>query len=55
MVLGKWVGKTQNNGRHFGADSGNIGIIYNLAENINEIRIAPPFIDLYNADWIARP
>ena len=55
VVLGKWIGKTQNNGRHFGAENGNIGIIYNLAENINEIRIAPPFIDLYNADWISRP
>jgi len=55
VVLGKWIGKTQNNGRHFGPDSGHIGIIYNLAENIHENRIAPAFVDLYNADWIAQP
>ena len=55
VVLGKWIGKTQNNGRHFGPDSGHIGIIYNLAENIHENRIAPAFVDLYNADWIGQP
>ena len=50
VVFGKWNGETQNNGRRFGAENGNIGIIYNLAETINENRIAPPFVDFYNAD-----
>ena len=55
VALGKWVGKTQNNGRRFGPDSGHIGILYNLAERIHENRIAPAFVDLYNADWITQP
>ena len=55
VALGKWVGKTQNNGRRFGPDSGHIGILYNLAEKIHENRIAPAFVDLYNADWITQP
>ena len=55
VALGRWIGKTQNNGRHFGPDSGHIGILYNLAEDMHEYRISPAFVDLYNADWISQP
>lgn len=55
VALGKWIGKTQNNGRNWGPDSGRIGIFYELGENSPTDRIAPAFIDLYNADWILQP
>jgi len=55
VALGKWTGKTQNNGRNWGPDSGRIGIFYQLADNSPVNRIAPAFVDLYNADWIIQP
>ncbi len=55
VALGQWRGKTQNNGRHFGPDTGRIGIFYSIAENSHVDRIAPTFIDLYNADWVIQP
>ena len=55
VVLGRWVGKTQNNGRHHGHNSGHIGITYNLSHDFDGIRIAPAFVDLYNAAWISQP
>ena len=51
VIIGKWNGKTQNNGRKFGPNSGHIGIVY----DINADRIAPAFVDLYNVDWITKP
>ncbi len=55
VALGKWKGRTQNNGRNGGPDSGHIGIYYHLVDNISTNKIAPPFVDLYNADWIMHP
>ena len=55
VALGKWHGKTQNNGRHSGPDSGRIGALYSLATDSPKDRIAPAFVDLYNADWIIQP
>ena len=55
VALGKWIGKTQNNGRNWGPDSGRIGIYYQLSDNNPLNRIAPAFVDLYNAEWIKRP
>ena len=55
VIIGHWHGKTQNNGRHFDQNSGRIGIIYNLANNSSSNRIAPAFVDMYNADWIQQP
>ena len=55
VIIGNWEGKTENNGRKFGPESGVIGILYNLAENTPSNKIAPTFIDLYNADWVKHP
>ena len=55
VALGNWHGKTQNNGRHSGPDSGHIGTLYSLATDSLSDRIAPAFVDLYNADWIIQP
>ena len=55
VALGEWRGKTQNNSRHFGPETGRIGMVYNLAEDTPANRIAPAFVDLYNADWVKQP
>ena len=55
VALCKWRGKTQNNGRNLGPDSGHIGILYNIADNSSTNRIAPTFIDQYNASWVEKP
>tara|TARA_Y100001970_G_scaffold294276_1_gene449643 strand:+ start:8819 stop:9733 length:915 start_codon:yes stop_codon:yes gene_type:complete len=55
VIIGHWKGRTQNNGRHAGPESGRIGILYNLAENTISNKIAPAFIDLYNAQWVQHP
>ena len=55
IALGKWHGKTQNNGRHSGPRTGRIGILYSLATDSPADRIAPAFVDLYNAAWIIQP
>ncbi len=55
VALGKWHGKTQNNGRHSGPRTGRIGTLYSLATDSPADRIAPAFVDLYNADWIIQP
>ena len=55
VILGRWNGKTQNNGRKFGPNSGHIGILYNIVNDNHNNKIAPAFVDLYNADWITQP
>ena len=55
VVLGKRRGKTQYNGRRSSPDTGRVGFLYSLAENQPSDRIAPAFVDLYNADWIIQP
>ena len=55
VVIGNWSGKTENNGRKFGPESGVLGIQYSLAEKIPSDKIAPTFIDLYNANWVKHP
>ena len=55
VIIGNWEGKTENNGRKLGPETGIIGIKYNLVENKSSNRIAPAFIDMYNADWVKHP
>ena len=55
LALGQWNGKTENNGRKFGPETGRIGILYNLANALHTDRIAPAFIDLYNTSWVKKP
>ena len=55
VVIGNWKGKTENNGRSLGPETGVIGIQYNLEENTSSNKIAPAFIDMYNAGWVKHP
>ena len=55
VIIGNWKGKTENNGRKFGPESGMLGIQYNLADKSPSNKIAPTFIDLYNAEWVQHP
>ena len=55
VIIGRWNGKTQNNGRKLGPNDGHIGIVYNIADDSYTNKIAPAFVDLYNADWITQP
>lgn len=55
VALCDWRGKTQNNGRNFGPEDGRIGILYDMANDSHTNRIAPTFIDQYNATWVAQP
>ena len=55
VIIGRWRGKTQNNGRKLGPNDGHIGIIYCITDDSYTNKIAPPFVDLYNADWITQP
>ena len=55
VIIGHWKGKTENNGRKFGPESGVLGIQYNLADKSPSNKIAPTFIDLYNAEWVQHP
>ncbi|RZP30668.1 hypothetical protein EVA23_02420 [bacterium] len=55
VSIGKRKGKTQNNGRKNSPDSGYIGFYFTLAKDRRSERIAPAFVDVYNADWIVQP
>tara|TARA_X000001036_G_C20584548_1_gene768172 strand:+ start:267 stop:1130 length:864 start_codon:yes stop_codon:yes gene_type:complete len=55
VSIGKRKGKTQNNGRKNSPDSGYIGFYFTLAKDMRSERIAPAFVDVYNADWIVQP
>ncbi|MFL3015107.1 MAG: hypothetical protein ACJZ2B_04835 [Candidatus Neomarinimicrobiota bacterium] len=55
VAICEWRGKTENNGRKFGPERGRIGILYDMADNSHVNRIAPTFIDQYNATWIKQP
>jgi len=55
VAIGQRRGKTQNNGRRSSPDTGHVGFFYSLAQDRPTDRIAPAFIDIYNADWIIRP
>ena len=55
VAIGHQFGKTQNNGRKHGTDSNYIGFLFKLSQDRTSDRIAPAFVDLYNADWIVHP
>jgi len=55
VAIGKRYGKTENNGRQNSPDSGYIGFLFTLAKGDPSDRIAPAFVDVYNADWIIQP
>lgn len=51
-AIGERSGRTPNNGRR-DDDEGPIGFVFRLEESAR--RIAPAFVDLYDASWIRRP
>ncbi|SVB51699.1 uncharacterized protein METZ01_LOCUS204553 [marine metagenome] len=55
VAIGKRYGKTEFNGRKNSPDSSYIGFLFTLAEDRAADRVAPAFVDIYNADWIVKP
>ena len=55
VAIGKCYGKTEFNSRHFSPDSSWVGFLFTLAEDRAADRVAPAFVDIYNADWIVKP
>ena len=55
VAIGKRYGKTEFNGRKNSPDSSYIGFFFSINQNRISERIAPAFIDIYNADWIVNP
>ena len=55
VAIGHRNGKTQNNGRKHGLDSNYVGFLFKLSQDYASDKIAPGFVDLYNADWIIHP
>ena len=55
IAVGSRRGYTQNNDRSRGPQEGTIGFVFSLAEDTPAERVAPAFIDIYNAAWVARP
>ena len=54
VALGEWRGSTENNARSNGPQSGPIGFVFTLAPPEASHRVAPAFIDVYNAEWIVK-
>ena len=55
VALGGRDGFTQMNARKNGPQSGPIGFVFTLAPRTPAHRVAPAFIDVYNAPWVRRP
>jgi len=53
--LGSWWGRSQFNGRGGEDPHGCIGLVLSLAPDVPANRIAPAYIDIYDADWVVRP
>ncbi|MCZ6682977.1 MAG: hypothetical protein O7B26_07320, partial [Planctomycetota bacterium] len=53
VALGQRWGFTENNGRRKMSDSTPIGFVFTPAKEGD--RVAPAFIDVYEADWVAHP
>ncbi len=54
VVVGRWRGWTQHNGRGRGTHEGTVGFVFTLAEDTPAERVPPAFIDIYEASWMAR-
>ena len=55
IALGTRWGSTQNNARRNDAGPAPIGFLFTLGATRNVDRVAPAFIDVYNADWVVHP
>ena len=50
----RW-GHTENNGRWRDPEPGWFGMVFRLAADRPDKRVAPTFLEFYEADWIVRP
>ena len=55
VSIGKRYGKTEFNSRNYNTDSSYVGFLFPLSGNRVIDRVAPAFVDVYNADWIIKP
>ena len=55
VAIGKRYGKTKHNGRAKNKNNSYIGFLYTLAGKNPADKIAPAFIEYYDADWVIRP
>ena len=54
VALLDWHGPSWLNGRHNSGD-GRVGTLFTLNDGTPQERVAPTFIDLYEASWLTRP
>ncbi len=55
VAIGKRYGRTENNSRRNAPDSSYVGFLFTLSGGGPSERIAPAFVDIYDADWIVSP
>ena len=55
LAIGKRYGRTKFNGRSENMGGSYVGFLYSLASNKFEEKIAPAFIEYYDANWIIKP
>ena len=55
LAIGKRYGRTKFNGRSEIMGGSYVGFLYSLASNKFEEKIAPAFIEYYDAKWIIKP
>jgi len=55
VAIGNRYGKTKHNGRTKNTGNSYIGFLYTLAGKAPADKIAPAFIEYYDADWVIRP
>ncbi len=55
VAIGNRYGKTKYNGRNKNTGNSYIGFLYTLAGNKPADKIAPAFIEYYDAEWVIRP
>ena len=55
VSIGKRFGKTEHNSRINFPDTSYVGFLFQINRNDKNSKIAPAFIDIYNADWVVKP
>lgn len=54
VAVGDWVGRSWLNGRGRQSE-GRVGFYFELAPDTPSERVAPAYIDIYDADWVRQP
>ncbi|MBH30428.1 MAG: hypothetical protein CMG71_00365 [Candidatus Marinimicrobia bacterium] len=55
VAIGERFGKTENNSRRNAPESSHVGFLFTVSGGGPSERIAPAFVDIYDADWIISP